>query len=109
MGSLNWATREGMPQGCGDCPMPASTFPNPKVGDLQEMNALFRRLKRGAVVITIHSIPLENMVGVVFSDASLGNNDGCKTQVCHVACVADTHFSTERKRRPASSRTRLTR
>ena len=64
MGSLNWATREGMPQGCGDCSMLASTFPNPKVGDLMEMNALYRRLKRDAVVITIHAIPLEGIVGV---------------------------------------------
>ena len=47
MGSLNWATREGMPQGAGDCSMLASCFggDGPVVSDLLEMNALFRRLK----------------------------------------------------------------
>ena len=54
------------------------------------MNALLRRLKRDAVVITIHSIPLENMVGVMFSDGSLANNIDLRTQVCYVACVSDS-------------------
>ena len=65
--------------------MLASTSPNPTVGNLQEMKALYRRLERDAVVIARHSIPLENMVGVMFSDASLGNNTDHKTQVCALA------------------------
>ena len=91
MGSLNWATREGMPQGAGDCSMLASCFggDGPVVSDLLEMNALFRRLKKDAVVITIHSIPLNRLKGLVFTDASLANNKDQRTQVCYLACMAD--------------------
>ena len=89
MGSLNWATREGMPQGCGDCSMIASSFPNPKVQDLLDMNALFRRLRKDAVVIQIFSIPLDRLTALIFSDASLGNCKDGGSQVCYVACVAD--------------------
>ena len=62
----------------------------PVVRDLQEMNALFRRLKKDAVVITIHSIPLNRLKGLVFTDASLANNkEDQRTQVCYLACMAD--------------------
>ena len=91
MGSLNWATREGMPQGAGDCSMLASCFggDGPVVSDLLEMNALYRRLEKDAVVITIHSIPLNRLKGLVFTDASLANNKDQRTQVCYLACMAD--------------------
>ena len=42
----------------------------PVVSDLQEMNALFRRLKKDAVVITIHSIPLDRLKRLVFTRVS---------------------------------------
>ena len=74
MGSLNWATREGMPQGCGDCSMIASSFPKPKVQDVLDMNAFFRRLKKDAVVIQIFSIPLDRLTAPIFSDASLAED-----------------------------------
>ena len=89
VGKLNWASREGMPQGCGDCSMLVSCFPKPKVADLLEMNALYRRLKKDAVVITIHAIPLNRLRALVFSDASLGNNADCSTQVFYLACCCD--------------------
>ena len=69
--------------------MLASCFPKPKVADLLEMNALYRRLKKDAVVITIHAIPLNRLRALVFSDASLGNNADCSTQVCYLACCCD--------------------
>ena len=42
------------------------------------------------MVITIHCIRIEDMVAVLFSDGSLANNIDLRTQVCYVACVADS-------------------
>ena len=51
---------------------------------------MFRRLNKDAVVITIHSIPLNRLKGLVFTDASLANNkEDQRTQVCYLACMAD--------------------
>ena len=44
VGSLSWATREGMPQGAGQASLLASCFPEPKVKDLKEANASLARL-----------------------------------------------------------------
>ena len=38
-GKLNWASREGMPNGSGDASLLSSTLPKPKVKDLQDANA----------------------------------------------------------------------
>ena len=89
MGSLNWATREGMPRGCGDFSMISSSFPNPTVQDLLDMNALFRRLKKDAVIITIFPIPLARLIGLMFTDASLANRKDCATQCAYIACMTD--------------------
>ena len=53
------------------------------------MNALLRRLKKDQVVITIHSIPLDRLKGLLFTDASLANNADGRNQVCYVCCMAD--------------------
>ena len=42
-GKTNWATREGMPNGCGDASLRSDTLPTPRVKDLQEANASLRR------------------------------------------------------------------
>ena len=62
--------------------MLAGCFPEPKVADLLEMNALYRRLRKDAVVIKIQPIPLHQLKALIFSDASLGNNADYSTQVC---------------------------
>ena len=56
MGKLNWASREGMPNGSGDASILSATLPKPKVKDLQEANAALRRLMEARVVISIKSI-----------------------------------------------------
>ena len=38
-GKLNWAAREGMPNGAGDASLFSATMPHPKVKDLAEANA----------------------------------------------------------------------
>ena len=69
--------------------MISSTFPNPTVQDLLDMNALFRRLKKDAVTITIFPIPLARLTGLMFTDASLANRSDCATQCAYVACMTD--------------------
>ena len=70
--------------------MLASCFPKPKIADLLELNALYRRLRKQEVVIKIQPIPLERLTGLMFSDASLGNNADCSTHVCYLACCCDS-------------------
>ena len=88
-GKLNWASREGMPQGSGDASLLASRMPNPTVEDLTEANAAMRRLKANDVPVWIRSIPFENMSSVLFEDASLANNKGGAAQVGHLVCVCE--------------------
>jgi len=76
IGKLNWASREGMPQGAGDASLLASTMPEPTIGDLTEANAALRRLTENDVPIWIRAIPLQDLSLVVFEDASLGNTKG---------------------------------
>lgn len=56
-GKINWASREGLPQGAGDASLLASRMPHPTVEDLNEANAVMRRLKANDVLIWIRSIP----------------------------------------------------
>ena len=66
LGNLNWATREGMPQGAGEASLLASTMPNPLVKDVQEANAALRRLNQQDVPIPIRPIPLDRLKLVTF-------------------------------------------
>ena len=76
VGSMSWATREGMPYGAGDTSILASTLPQPKVKDLQEANAALRRLKQNDVPSRICPILLERLRLLLFADSSLGNAKG---------------------------------
>ena len=68
----------------------ASKLPTPCVKDLTECNVAFKRLQATAdVPIKILPIPLERLVGVVFTDASLGNAKDGHSQLAWLACVAD--------------------
>jgi hypothetical protein len=89
LGKLNWATREGMPNGSGDASLLSGKLPHPKVRDLQEANAALRRLLQAEATITIRSIPLERIRLVVVSDASLGNASGGNSQLAHLIGAAD--------------------
>ena len=59
------------------------------VQDLLDMNALFRRLIKDALVITIFPIPLARLMGLMFTDASLANRNDCATQCAYIACMTD--------------------
>ena len=89
IGSVSWATREGMPYGAGDTSILASTLPQPKVKDLQEANAALRRLKQNDVPIRIHPILLERLRLLLFADSSLGNAKGGFSQLGHLLCSVD--------------------
>ena len=88
-GKLNWASREGMPQGAGDASLLASRMPHPTVEDLTEANAAMRRLKANDVPIWIRSIPFADMSMVLFEDASLANNKGGAAQVGHLVGICE--------------------
>ena len=89
VGSLSWATREGMPQGAGEASLLAGSFPEPKVADLKEANASLKRLLQQDIPIPIRPIPLERLKLVVFADSSLANAGGGNSQICHMVCAAD--------------------
>ena len=89
IGKLNWATREGMPQGAGDASILAGTLPKPKVKDLQEANAALRRLIQNDTPIQIKAIPLERLRLLDFGDASLGNAGEGRSQIAHMICGVD--------------------
>ena len=88
-GKLNWATREGMPQGCGDASLLSSTMPTPKVKDLIEANAALRRLLQADASIRIWSIPLLDLRVLLFGDSSLANSTGGTCQLAYMVCAAD--------------------
>ena len=73
VGSLQWAPREGMPQGAGDASILASTFPKPKVSDLLEANADLRRLRHNDTPLRIRPIPLGKLKLFTFADSSLAD------------------------------------
>ena len=80
VGSLQWASRKGMPQGAGDASILASTFPQPKVSDLLEANAALRRLRQNDTPLRIRPIPLDKLKLITFADSSLANEAGGTTQ-----------------------------
>ena len=83
MGKLNWATREGMPQGCGGASLLSATLPTPRIKDIQEANASLRRLLQANASITIRPIPLRELRLIAFADSSLGNAGGGSSQNAH--------------------------
>ena len=87
LGKLNWATREGMPQGAGDASLLSGTMPKPKVRDLQDANGALRRLVANDESIKIKPIPSEDLRLLVFADSSLANAEGNKSQIAHIVCA----------------------
>ena len=94
IGKLNWASREGMPQGAGDASLLASKMPTPTVEDLTEANAAMRRLIANDVPIWIRAIPFEDLSLVVFDDASLANTKGGFAQIGHIVCACEKKIHT---------------
>ena len=89
VGKLQWASREGMPQGAGDASMLAATFPTPRIQDLTEANAALRRLIDNDTPWYILSIPLDRLRMITFSDSSHGNAAGGSAQIGHLVCACD--------------------
>jgi len=88
-GKINWATREGMPNGCGDASLLSATLPEPQIKDLQEANACLRRLLQAEAIIIIRPIPLDRLKLLHIGDSSLGNTKGGTSQLAHMICAAD--------------------
>ena len=94
IGKLNWASREGMPQGAGDASLLAAKMPTPTVEDLTEANAAMRRLITNDVPVWIRAIPLDQLSMLVFDDASLANAKGGSAQIGHIVCACDKKIDT---------------
>lgn len=87
MGKLNWATREGMPNGSGDASSLSATMPEPRVKDLQEANAALRRRSQSEAIITIDAILVDRLGLMVFADSSLGIAGGGSAQIAYILCA----------------------
>ena len=85
-GKLNWATREGMPQACGDASLLSANMPTPKVKDLIEANAALRRLLEPDASSRIWSIPWRTCARYCLV-TSLANAAGGTCQIAHMVCV----------------------
>ena len=72
-------------------------MPKPKVKDLQECNAAFRRLVSTDVSRTIKAIPLERLKLLLFVDSSLGNASGGSAQLAHMVCAVDQTIFEEKE------------
>ena len=94
IGKLNWASREGMPQGAGDASLLAAKMPTPTVEDLTEANAAMRRLITNDAPVWIRAIPLDQLSMLVFDDASLANAKGGSAQIGHIVCACDKKIHT---------------
>ena len=88
-GKINWATREGMPNGRGDASLLSATLPTPQINDLQEANACLRRLLQAEAAIIVRPIPLGRIRLLLLGDSSLGNTKGGTSQLAHMVCAAD--------------------
>ena len=77
-------------------------MPAPRIKDVKECNASFRRLLTMDVPIPIRPIPLERLKLIQFSDSALGNADGGRSQCCHMICGTDERMR-EGKEAPVSN------
>ena len=93
LGRLNWATREGMPHGSGDCSMLASKMPTPKVKDSRDCNYVLYGWLQVDLPIVIRPIPFEDLRIVLFTDASLGNHVDGGTQLSYICCTTHSKLA----------------
>ena len=89
-GSLLWAAREGRPDIAGEVNILSGTLPKPKIGDLKKANQTVRHLHATPnVIIQVRPIPLDRIVGITITDASLNNAKDGKSQLAYLVGFAD--------------------
>ena len=78
--AINWAAREGRPDGSAAASILSGCFPGATVADINECNQVVEILKQKKVTIKIHSIPEERLRHLLISDSSFDPTGKSKPQ-----------------------------
>eukprot|EP00435_Cladocopium_sp_Y103_P028601 s1454_g7.t1 len=78
--SINWAAREGRPDGSAAASLLSGVFPNPTYADLLAANSVVALLKSREVEITLHHIPEEQVRHLLIADSSFDPSGKNKPQ-----------------------------
>eukprot|EP00971_Amphidinium_carterae_P288170 5721106-Amphidinium_carterae.1 len=89
LGVLIWAGRAGCYQILGSLSLLASRTSTLKVQDIHEANRVLYTAKKIVCPIIVRPVPIERMLWVAWSDASLGNAEEHESQAGFVLALAD--------------------
>ena len=78
--AINWASREGRPDGSAAASILSGCFPGATVADVNECNQVVEILKQRKVTIKIHSIPEGRLRHLLISDSSFDPTGKTKPQ-----------------------------
>ena len=78
--AINWAAREGRPDGSAAASMLAARFPRPTMNDALEANRVVEHLKSFNVVLKVHGIPEKDVRHIVISDSAADPKGRTKPQ-----------------------------
>lgn len=79
LGIASYLTGHGYPWWAFEISLLASVANGPKIGDIQELNRVIKKIQRSPQVLTMRQLRAPHLG--VFCDASFGNVAGTKTQV----------------------------
>eukprot|EP00971_Amphidinium_carterae_P059502 1176592-Amphidinium_carterae.2 len=89
LGAMLWAGRAGCSQILGSLSLLASRTSTLKVEDLHEANRVLQSAKKMVCAVRVQPIALDRMVWIAWSDASMGNASGHRSQAGYVLALAD--------------------
>ena len=78
--SINWAAREGRPDGSAAASILSGCFPNPNMEDVLVTNSVVDMLKAKNVTMKIHAIPEDKLRHVLVADSSFDPSGKVKPQ-----------------------------
>ena len=78
--SINWASREGIPDGAAAASILSGCFPNPTVKDAVDANRVVAKLKGQLITLKVHSVPEDQIRHIVIADAAFDQTGRVKPQ-----------------------------
>ena len=78
--SINWAAREGRPDGSAAASILSGCFPNPNMEDVLVTNTVVDLLKAKDITMRIHAIPEEKLRHILIADSSFDPSGKVKPQ-----------------------------
>ena len=78
--AINWAAREGRPDGSASASILSGCFPNPTLQNVLDCNATVEMLKERSITIKIHAIPEAELRHVLVADSSFDPTGKSKPQ-----------------------------